>query len=215
MRGINSIVGRIKQIPAGKSLRTGALVCLPLGSRGLQLKRLLWLAALLVSPAAFGALATEWAGWEYDFDEEQKSWKEIQAQIPAFPKEQNLILLEAGSETAHRFYVDAASVSVGADGVVRYTTVIKTTGGARNVTFEGMRCETREGKLYALGRTDGTWSRARNPRWQRIVLRDLTPHHYVLYREYFCPSPARATAPKLAVEALRRGVGLATSPLLD
>lgn len=180
----------------------------------MQLKPLLCLAALLVSPSAFGALATEWAGWEYDYDEEKKSWKEIQAQIPPFPKEQNLVLLEAGSETTHRFYVDVASVSVGADGVVRYTTVIKTAGGATNVTFEGMRCETREGKLYALGHRDGTWSRARNPRWQRIILRDLTPHHYVLYREYFCASPARPTPAKLAIDALRRGVGLGTSPFM-
>lgn len=181
----------------------------------MQLKPLLCLAALLLSPAALGALATEWAGWEYDFEEEKKSWKEIQAQIPPFPKEQNLVLLEAGSESAHKFYVDAASVSVGTDGIVRYTTVVKTTGGATNIAFEGMRCETREGKLYALGQRDGTWSRARNPQWQRIVLRDLTPHHYMLYREYFCPSAARATSPKIAVDALRRGVGLGTSQSVD
>lgn len=177
----------------------------------MNLKPLLCLAALLFSPAALAAFATEWAGWESDYDEEKKSWKEIQAQIPPFPKEQNLVLLEAGSETAHKFYVDAASISVGADGVVRYTSVIKTGGGATNVAFEGMRCDTREGKLYALGHRDSTWSRARNPRWQRIVLRDLTPHHYVLYREYFCPSPARPTPAKLSIEALRRGIGLGTA----
>ena len=98
---------------------------------------------------------------------------------------------------------------------MRYTTVIKTAGGATNVTFEGMRCETREGKLYALGRGDGSWVRARDPKWQRILLRDLTPHRYVLYREYFCPSPAMPTAPKIAIDALRRGVGLASSRASD
>ena len=169
------------------------------------------LAALLASPAA----VAQWAGWEFDYEEERKSWKEIQAKIPAYPKTENLVRVDAGSETAHRFYVDTASISLGEDGVYRYTTVVKTAGGATNVMFEGMRCETREGKLYALGRSDGTWSRARDPKWQRILLRDLTPYKYVLYREFFCPAPSLPTPPKLAIDALRRGVGLATSKATD
>jgi len=175
----------------------------------MRLRLILVLAAFAVVSAAGAAQST--STWEADFDEDTKSWKEIQAQIPPYPKEQNLILVEAGSETSHKFYVDAPSVSVGEDGVLRYTIVVKTTGGATNVTFEGMRCETREQKLYALGHRDGTWARARNPKWQRILLRDLQPHHYMLYREFFCASRTQPTPPKLALEALRRGVGLAQS----
>jgi hypothetical protein len=178
--------------------------------------RLSALVVLGVFAFARVAGAAQWAStWEADFDEDTKSWKEIQSQIPAYPKDQNLVHVEAGSETSHRFYVDAASVSLGQDGVVRYTTVVKTSGGATNVSFEGMRCETREQKLYALGRSDGTWVRARDPKWQRIVLRDLKPHHYMLYREYFCPSPGVPTAPKHAIDAMRRGVGLAQSRAID
>ena len=171
-------------------------------------KILLCLAALSIATPASAAMATT---WEADFDDDSKTWKEIQAQIPQYPNGKDLVLVDAGRETSHRFYVDPASVSVGADGVVRYTTVVKTSGGATNIAFEGMRCETRELKLYALGRSDGTWVRARNTEWQRIVLRDLKPHHYMLYREYFCPSRARPTPAKQAVDALRRGVGLAPS----
>jgi len=171
---------------------------------------------LLVLAGAAAATAAQSAStWEADFDEDTKSWKEIEAQIPPYPREQNLILVEAGSETSHRFYVDAASVSVGKDGVVRYTTVVKTSGGATNVSFEGMRCETREQKLYALGHRDGTWARARDPKWQRIVLRDLQPHRYMLYREFFCASRTQPTPPKQALDALRRGVGLAQSRATD
>lgn len=178
----------------------------------MALRELLCLAAFCIAGPAFAAMATT---WEADFDDETRSWKEIEAQIPQYPKDKDLVLVEAGSETSHKFYVDPASVSVGADGVVRYTTVVKASGGALNVAFEGMRCETREWKLYALGRSDGSWVRARNARWQRIQLRDLKPHHYMLYREYFCASPARPTPPKEAIEALRRGVGLAQSPQRD
>lgn len=178
----------------------------------MAVKWLLCVTAFCVAGPAFAAMATT---WEADFDDETKAWKEIEGQIPRYPKGQDLVLVDAGSATSHRFYVDPASVSVGTDGVVRYTTVVKTSGGAMNVAFEGMRCETRELKLYALGRSDGTWVRARNAKWERIMLRDLKPHHYMLYREYFCPSPARPTPVKQAVDALRRGVGLARSTATD
>ena len=177
----------------------------------MRVKAIALLAALWLPSAALAALATTWSGWEYDYEEGRKSWKEIQAQIPPYPKTENLVLVEAGSATAHRFYIDTASISLGEDGVYRYTMVVKTAGGATNVTFEGMRCETREGKLYALGHNDGTWARPRDPKWQRILLRDLTPHKYMLYREFFCASPARPTPPKVAIDALRRGMGLAMS----
>lgn len=166
-------------------------------------------------PRSAASTGSEWAGWEDEYDAGRKSWKEIQAQIPAYPRPENLVPLEAGSETPHRTFIDVASISVGSDGVVRYTTVLRTAGGATNVTFEGMRCETREGKLYAIGHGDGTWARARNPQWQRILLRDLRPHQYVLYREYFCPSPATPTQPRVAIDALRRGQGLATARSTD
>jgi hypothetical protein len=164
--------------------------------------------------AASVALAAQWGAWEADFDDDKKAWKEIEAQIPPYPQPKNLVVLEAGSATSHKFYVDTASISVGEDGVVRYTTVVKTSGGATNVSFEGMRCSTREQKLYALGRGDGSWVRSRDSKWKRIFLRDLTPHYWVLYREFFCPQPSIPTPPKQAIDALKRGVGLARSPAL-
>ena len=159
------------------------------------------------------AQRAQWAGWEAAFDEETKSWKEIQAQIPSYPQAQNLVLVEGGRPGTHNFYIDTASVTLGEDGVMRYTALLKAAGGATNVTFEGIRCETREHKLYAIGHNDGTWVRARDPKWQRVV-RDRTPYQWMLYREFFCPSRTPTPA-KQVVDALRRGVGLAQSPATD
>jgi hypothetical protein len=165
--------------------------------------------------AALPAQAAQWASrWEADFDEEAKPWKEIQALLPPSPQPKNLVLMEGGRAGAHNFYVDTASISLGEDGVTRYTAVLKTSGGATNVTFEGIRCETREHKLYALGRADGTWVRARDPKWQRVVSHEK-PYQWMLYREFFCPAPSRPTPPKQAIDALKRGVGLAQSPAMD
>ena len=170
--------------------------------------RLRWLAALaafLCAQSVWAALATT---WEMDFDEEKKTWKELEAQLPAYPKGE-LVLMDMGA-SPHKFYVDPASVSLSVDGVMRYTAVVKTAGGAVNVTFEGMRCETRELKIYATGHRDGTWSRARISQWERMQ-RHTKPYQYTLYREYFCPSHTLPTPPKQALAAMRRGQPLGTS----
>jgi hypothetical protein len=172
----------------------------------------LFLLAFAASTLPAGA---QWQEWEADFDEDKKSWKEIEVLIPSYPQPENLVRVQTGSATSHQFYIDAKSVSLGDDGVVRYTVVVKTGGGATNVTFEGMRCQTRQRKLYAVGHTDQTWARARDPRWQRVTLRDLTPHHHTLYHDYFCPAPTRPTPPRQALDALKRGMSLARSTATD
>jgi hypothetical protein len=159
---------------------------------------------VLVLAACSSPPATQGAGADEEFDD-TKSWKEIQAQIPRYPQPANLVPVDTGSYRAHRFYVDTESISRGEDGVMRYTAVLKAAGGASNVTFEGMRCETREHKVYALGRDDGTWVRARDPKWSRVTYSDASPHRGVLFRDYLCFSRHDLPAVKDVVAALKRG----------
>ena len=79
-----------------------------------------------------------------------------------------------------------ASLSSGDDGVVRFTVVVRTAGGAENITYEGMRCTTGERKLYAFGRGDGEWSRNKYARWEPIDARGATSYHKELFYHYFC-----------------------------
>jgi hypothetical protein len=159
------------------------------------------LAALFLAPAFAAAQGRE---FEADFEEGEKTWKEIEAQIPPYPKAENLIPLETAS-SGHRFYIDAPSISVGEDGVVRYTLLVKTAGGAVNVSFEGMRCETREQKYYAIGHAGGAWSRARDPQWHRIETKEVNRHHGVLYADYFCDGRTPVRSARNAIDALKYG----------
>jgi hypothetical protein len=158
------------------------------------------LAAVFSAPAA-----AQWQGWDYTFDREVKSWEELQAQLPPYPKEGTLIAFDAGAATPHRFFIDEKSISLGEDGVVRYTLVIKAGGGATNIAFEGIRCETREKKTYALGRSDGTWARARDPAWRLIEAKEFDRHYNVLYREIFCRGKFPVRSVNDAIQALRQG----------
>jgi hypothetical protein len=137
--------------------------------------------------AAWSAAHAQWAGWDYEYDREKTSWKELQAQIPPYPSLDKLLPFEGGGASPHHFYVDPASISIGEDGVVRYTLVVRTAGGATNVSFEGMRCETRERKMYAIGLgRDRAWERARDPKWRRIEYREVNQQYGVLYKDFFC-----------------------------
>lgn len=125
------------------------------------------------------------ADFEEDF--EQKTWQEVEVQLPAPPLSTNLLSFDVSAATANRFYIDGSSLSVGKDGVVRYVLVILSPEGGRNVTFEGIRCETRERRIYASGHMDGTWAKARKNEWVRIQEAYANRHHAALFLDYFCP----------------------------
>ena len=151
---------------------------------------------IIPAHAAGGSESSIWgdsyglADFERDFDDDTKVWKEVQASIPPYPKAENLIPFEVSSATRNKHFVDLPSVSIGADGVARYTVVVKSPAGAETVSFEGMRCESGERKLYAFGRADGQgggeWSRNRYARWDAIKGRQQTGYHRELYFHYFC-----------------------------
>lgn len=129
--------------------------------------------------------ATVFADFEEDY--ESKQWQEIEIQLPAAPKQETLLPFYVSAATENRFFIDGATLSVGSDGVVRYVLLVLTPQGTRNVTYEGMRCETRERRIYASGRLDGSWSKARKNEWVRIQDAYANRQHAALFLEYFCP----------------------------
>lgn len=138
----------------------------------------LLLAAMLASAAVFA---------DFEEDYESKEWQEIEVQLPAAPKQETLLPFYVSAATENRFFIDGATLTVGGDGVVRYVLLVLTPQGARNVTYEGMRCQTRERRIYASGRQDGSWSKARKNEWVRIQDAYANRQHAALFLEYFCP----------------------------
>jgi hypothetical protein len=155
---------------------------------------------LLLSGSAFAGL-----GLRDNDDPDAPKWEEEAAQLPAFPQEASLREFYVSATTAHKFYIDTATLSVGKDGVVRYVLVVRTSGGATNTTYEGMRCESGEYKIYATGHRDGTWAMARKGEWRPIENKPTNRHHAALSRDYFCPSGTAIQTPAEGQEALRLG----------
>jgi hypothetical protein len=116
--------------------------------------------------------------------EEEQEVAEAKIQLPAPPVADKLVGFY--SNAAQSFVLDMASLSITADGIVRYTVVSTSAAGAKNISYEGIRCSSVEKKLYAIGRPDGTWSNARVSKWDRIYNNNFNRHHAVLAFDYFC-----------------------------
>ena len=164
-----------------------------------QLVRLALL-GMLVAPT----FAHAWGlGFDRDFDEQKKPWEELQAQLPAYPKDENQQAFYVSGIAGNHYFVDKTTLDMGKDGVVRYVLTIKARGGATNVSFEGIRCATRERKIYAIGHTDGSWSRARDSKWQPIASTSPLSYHRALADEYLCPQGEMADSPQQALKNMR------------
>lgn len=125
--------------------------------------------------------------------------------LPGFPEEKNLVPFYVSATTAHRFMIDATSLEVGGDGVVRYTLVVKTGGGATNTSFEGMRCATGEYRIYASGQPPGRWSAARLSAWRTIENKPTNRYHAALFHDLFCPGGVAIGSAGEGRAALRPG----------
>lgn len=154
--------------------------------------------------AAMAALAHAESRLDDQFDDTTKPWQEIAVQFPALPNDADLLPFDVSATATQRFAVDAKSVSVGADAVIRYTLVTQSQAGARNVSYEAIRCASLEYKIYALGHADGTWSRARRDQWQPIVNNAMNRQQAALVQDYFCLANSPAGNPAEMLRRLRR-----------
>lgn len=159
------------------------------------------LAGWLFSLAAQAGLGLR----DQDEDPDAPKWEEEALQLPAFPQEGSLREFYVSATTTHKYYIDAATLSVGKDGVVRYVLVVRTGGGATNITYEGMRCERGEFRIYATGHRDGSWVPARGSVWRLIENKPTNRYHAALSRDFFCPIGNAIYTADEGREALRLG----------
>jgi len=143
-------------------------------------------------------------------EREDEHLDEQSPKLPSFPKEENLVGIQVDGEASFGYFVDLESVSVGGDGVVRYTLVARSDGGATNIAYEGIRCKGRERKLYAFGRADKTWSAARNQQWKSISDLPVNRIQAALHDGFFCPARIIVRDAEEARKLLKRGIDTIT-----
>jgi len=166
------------------------------------LKRLCAAVLAAFAAQAAGQSNTQKSDWE--LEQERRGWQEREVVLPAQPKGE-LVEFFVTAASNFKFFVDAASLSVADDGVVRYTLVARSPSGASNISYEGIRCERPASyRVYAYG-NEGAWSKNTRSDWRPIQDGQIQRWHYELSRFYFCPQGGRIHSPAEGVDALRRG----------
>ncbi|MBE7527534.1 MAG: CNP1-like family protein [Burkholderiales bacterium] len=143
----------------------------------------------------------------FDTLDYKKDWDTIQSGLPAYPQPENLLEFDAGPAANLRYFIDAKSISVDEKRVIRYSMVAQSPQGASNVSYEGLRCETRERKRYATGNNDTrTWVRAGISEWQPLERVSQLQAQRELAKFYFCPRGLVVGSSAEAIRALKAGV---------
>ena len=124
--------------------------------------------------------------------------------LPAPAQKNNLLSFYVSPTTTLEFAVDAKSVSVTEEGIVRFVLVVTSQSGASNISYEGIRCSTGEKKLYAIGQTHGSWSVARKDVWDTIIDRGINRQHAALAKDYFCETGMVVGKAEVIVDRLRK-----------
>lgn len=160
--------------------------------------------ALLLAGLATGAAAAP-PLVEEDDPYALPPWVESDYTLPPFPQDENLAEFDVDGATNIRAYVDKTAIGTGTpDEVVRYVMVIRTSGGATNISYEGIRCATNEYRIYATGTQEKTWAMTRNSEWRKFKIHNRPQRSLASY--YFCPNFNPIRTPREGLDALRRGI---------
>jgi hypothetical protein len=159
------------------------------------------LAAVYVAGACWSGLAFA-QGFLVEPDQ---NWREAEVVMPPPPQEKHLREFAVSAASSNRFFVDESSLDVGTDYVVRYVMVVRSSGGAETVSYEGIRCPTAEHKLYAHGRPDGEWVPPRNPEWKNLRSARAHTPQAALAANYLCDGVAPPRSREAALRGLRDG----------
>jgi hypothetical protein len=137
-------------------------------------------------------------------DEPVEAREEGAVVLPAPPKKEDLLRYDVSTNSTMNFTIDANSVSIADNTIVRFTSVITSASGAVNISHEGIRCKSAERKLYASGRPDGSWNSFPEATWRKISSIGANSYPATLLKEYFCDGESVAGKATTIVDRLRR-----------
>jgi hypothetical protein len=156
---------------------------------------------------------------EKEIPREESDWSEIKGvRFPPIPKVRNLIRLDPESVgTRYEYFIDGPSILLGTDQVIRYTVVLQSDTGVRNVFFEGIRCETMAAKTYGYASRRGGFKPLTSSTWKDVRDRDVGPAAYrlLLADKFMCDSNGWPIAGEKARAKLTRAARRRTSGRQD
>jgi hypothetical protein len=163
------------------------------------------LLGLALAATLFGAQAQVSVKFGDDsLEEEARPQQDTeQVKLPPYPKEADLVGFFVSAANDFKFFVDGKSLKVD-DGIIRFTLIARSPEGVSNVSYEAIRCSSREYRIYAIGHADGTWLRRTTP-WRETRQGSVQRWRDALRRDYFCPAGVPILSVEEGIDALQRG----------
>ncbi|MDF0606215.1 CNP1-like family protein [Neisseriaceae bacterium TC5R-5] len=161
----------------------------------------LWVGVLLCVGVQ-SALAEPKSRRNLNFDE-PAAWQEVEQPLPPYPSKPDWVSVTTDNLQTNQYFVDAGSVSVGEDKVVRLVVRIVSPKGVENLSFEGIQCEEATYRAYAFGNSvDHTWIASTRVVWREINSDDKLRRQL---RTLLCPGKRAPASVDEAVLSLRKG----------
>ncbi|WP_434631088.1 CNP1-like family protein [Chromobacterium sp. CV08] len=140
--------------------------------------------------------------YNYAIDDD-KPWQEEDYALPPYPQAADWVEVKPDWLQQNRYFVDAGSLSIGKDGVVRYISKVLSSGGVENLSAEGILCKDNKYRAYGFGDSvNHRWIEPMRPLWQDIVFGDKLRREL---RERLCPDHQAPRDLDVARQALRKG----------
>jgi hypothetical protein len=124
----------------------------------------------------------------------EAEWKETPAAAPPAFELKRLIPFEVTVGSALKWGIDPQTISIAADGTVRYVVVTQSPGGVVNAMYEAIRCSTEEFKTFARYNKDSGWTVAADPQWAIMRTAVNSRYAYTLARQGVCTGAAPASS---------------------
>lgn len=138
-------------------------------------------------------------------DTDPEPWKEAVAAPPASFSTDQLQTFDVAQGTSLTYGIDPNTLSVDADRVVRYVLVAKSSSGALNVLYQGIRCETAEVKTYGRWDNQTRWNTSTKDAWQELSFRGPSRPAMMLARSGVCDGRTINGTPQKILHTLKNG----------
>jgi hypothetical protein len=134
------------------------------------------------------------------------AWKEADVAMPSAWSAERAVEFTLEGQTSMRYAIDPKTLRLDSDGVVRYVFIARSSSGALNALFEGIRCQTSEVKVYARWDPDARqWRSGSNEPWQALGFRGATRRATQMARGGVCEGNAPNRTAAEILDRLRNG----------